>query len=323
MSKKTPIKDKKQKPVPVPITHDELARVGAQWLHRNCHNVVLVDPKTTASDEIPDIIGYKGVTSTLIEVKVSRTDFEVDAKKSHRQVNGKGNIAGMGQIKYFLIPQEVGISFDEIPDEWGYLVYHKGKIKKVKEATKKPFNKDAMSREVPLLLNQLEKVLKYEPTNLFFDHPEVKARRIAGSMVKHPRTKLTRFAIEVEQIATQREQDFGENVSEKYPFLSTLRNLLQGYLRGEVSGIKTQGAIRTLIEDKDSGWGDREIRKEALKVIKWGSGWKTLLTKIGEYPETPYRNAVTELLKKYKSDPEKYKVELYKVNSDLGVTSKT
>ncbi|GBQ90079.1 hypothetical protein GCM10007866_16160 [Gluconobacter albidus] len=69
--------------------------------------------------ESPDAIGYRvsdmiNGGSTIVECKVSRSDFLADRKKPHRQTGG------MGKWRYFMCPEGL-ISPDELPDKWGLL----------------------------------------------------------------------------------------------------------------------------------------------------------------------------------------------------------
>ncbi|MCB8880066.1 hypothetical protein ACELLULO517_07455 [Acidisoma cellulosilytica] len=72
--------------------------------------------------ESPDAIGFRvselrdGGGSTVVECKVSRSDFLADQKKPHRTQG-----AGMGRFRYFMVPEGM-LSADEVPSGWG-LIY--------------------------------------------------------------------------------------------------------------------------------------------------------------------------------------------------------
>ena len=55
----------------------------------------------TASQEIPDVFGWNYWATVLIEVKVSRSDFLADAKKSFRQQPEEG----VGAFRYYCSPE--------------------------------------------------------------------------------------------------------------------------------------------------------------------------------------------------------------------------
>jgi len=63
------------------ITHTEVVKVAAKWLTRN-HPIVITE--MACSNEEPDVIGWSGGISTLIEAKASRSDFLSDKRKSFR-----------------------------------------------------------------------------------------------------------------------------------------------------------------------------------------------------------------------------------------------
>lgn len=60
------------------ISHAQLVTVAARWLGRRC-SVVLTELQT--SGEAPDAIGWSHRQSTLVECKVSRSDFLSDRRK--------------------------------------------------------------------------------------------------------------------------------------------------------------------------------------------------------------------------------------------------
>jgi len=125
---------------PKKMTHTECVEVAARYLSKRC-NVVLPE-FYTHNDELPDVIGFdtgiirdgrwnSGVYSRLIEVKVSRSDFLADKRKSFRMRPEKG----MGDFRYYCCPKGL-ISKDEVPDGWGLLyVYPNGQVRQVKEST--------------------------------------------------------------------------------------------------------------------------------------------------------------------------------------------
>jgi len=116
-------------------THSDFCRLAVKWLKR--HNsaggpgcdVALRECRTGASGEVPDAIGFRSsdpmAGSTLIEVKVSRSDFLVDQKKAHRQG------PGVGRWRYFMAPAGL-IPVPDLPKGWGLLeVNSRGHVKVV------------------------------------------------------------------------------------------------------------------------------------------------------------------------------------------------
>lgn len=87
-----------------------------------------------ANDECPDVIGWaSGAGSVLIECKLTRSDFLVDAKKTVR----KDPRTGMGHRRYYLCPPDV-IELEDLPPKWGLLWATRGKVVVKREARGHP-----------------------------------------------------------------------------------------------------------------------------------------------------------------------------------------
>ena len=129
------------------MTHDELCIVAGKWLKRTgvinlaseMDNKIPI-PLVTVNNHLmynvehPDVIGFSTDTknTVVIEVKMTRSDFKRDSKKSHR-IN-----IGMGDMKYYCCPEGL-IKESEIPYGWG-LLYLCGKtIKIIKEGDRHLF----------------------------------------------------------------------------------------------------------------------------------------------------------------------------------------
>lgn len=117
-------------------SHKELCAMAAAWLQRPSSRngpgctISISETANFINDEIPDAIGwrvnkYLGGGSVLVEVKTTRSDFLVDAKKPHR-LNPE---QGMGKFRYYMAPEGL-LKIDELPEKWGLLeVNSKGHIK--------------------------------------------------------------------------------------------------------------------------------------------------------------------------------------------------
>lgn len=133
-------------------THSELVAIAGNWLAKSCK--IAVTEVQTHSTELPDCFGWQNgrihwlnerwerkeqgfIFTTLIEVKVSRSDFLADFKKPHRQIQTNG----MGNYRYYCCPDGL-INPDELPPNWGLLYVRKGKIKSIKTANFVDSNKD-------------------------------------------------------------------------------------------------------------------------------------------------------------------------------------
>lgn len=107
------------------MTHKECVESATRYMDKRC-NVVL--PEFFCwNNEIADVMGFNQHDSTLVECKVSRSDFLSDAKKPFRINQSKG----MGDYRYYCCPKGM-IKPDELPEGWGLLyVYPSGLVKKV------------------------------------------------------------------------------------------------------------------------------------------------------------------------------------------------
>jgi len=120
----------------VRASHDELSLIVAKWLKKHSKNILIPNCATIALDlktleqEKPDVIGWNGCSSTMIEVKVGRRDFLQDFKKPFRKYPERG----VGQYRYYCCPNGL-INESELPENWGLLyLNNKNKIEIIKVA---------------------------------------------------------------------------------------------------------------------------------------------------------------------------------------------
>ncbi len=100
------------------MTHDDLVRRASRWLQTNKHCSVVASELNTGNLETPDVLGFWGWGSTLIEAKISIADFRADQKKTFR-LNGRG----MGRTRYYIIPSEMKENiYPLMPEGWGLLL---------------------------------------------------------------------------------------------------------------------------------------------------------------------------------------------------------
>lgn len=123
-------------------THKALCERGGKWLIKHQSNVlvpncqiVAVELFTQIEPEIPDIIGWCGWCSILIEVKVQRSDFLCDFKKPFRKICTDG----VGEYRYYLCPEYM-INENELPLNWGLLYETNRGIKIIKKAERQSAN---------------------------------------------------------------------------------------------------------------------------------------------------------------------------------------
>jgi len=134
----------------VEFTHDQLVEIAAKWLRKKHHTIIT--EMVTGAGEVPDAIGWGSVNqSTLIECKISRSDFRADAKKFFRRYPENG----MGQKRYYMAAAGVLDAADMLAG-WGLLeVKPNGKVRAVVKPEKQPANID---KERCVLLSALRRI---------------------------------------------------------------------------------------------------------------------------------------------------------------------
>lgn len=120
--------------------HRELCLLGANYLKKmRFGGVKYVSVElVTQGWELADIWGTTGFRTYLIEVKVSRSDFQRDFSKDVRKRPNEG----AGNFRYYLCPYNM-ISSSEVPNDWGLLYEKDGVIFVEKEAKEQEANNRA------------------------------------------------------------------------------------------------------------------------------------------------------------------------------------
>lgn len=106
-------------------THKELIEIAYKWVLNNTScGFAFKELVSQTTNEIADVIGFgSGGHSVMIEVKVSRSDFLQDKKKSFRHKPENG----MGSQRFYLCPTDL-IKVTDLPEGWG-LIYVNDKMK--------------------------------------------------------------------------------------------------------------------------------------------------------------------------------------------------
>lgn len=100
---------------PAGPTHAQLVERAGRWLLKTMrYPVVLLEPGYGGGCEVPDVLGFEGGRSILIECKASRSDFLSDKKKVAR------TRGGMGAERWYFAPRGM-IAAEEVPEGWGLL----------------------------------------------------------------------------------------------------------------------------------------------------------------------------------------------------------
>ena len=140
------------------MTHDELIDRGRRWLasggkHAACP--VVITDMTTGASETPDVLGWNGKQSILIEAKTSRADYRADQKKYFRRMPS----AGVGTHRYYLPPPGL-LSADDLPAGWGLLEAHPRFVRTVRESG---FFQAAARTEVQMLVSLVRRLGQRSP----------------------------------------------------------------------------------------------------------------------------------------------------------------
>lgn len=144
------------------ITHDFLIEQAAAWLRKKGNAVIITD-MAHGHSETPDAIGWQQTNTTLIEVKVSRSDFLADRKKWFRQFPKEG----MGAERYFCAPKGM-LSIEELPDGWGLLEWDGKRLRAAKRSDN--FGDKNWRAEVSLLLSALRRIGQDAPKGVSIKH---------------------------------------------------------------------------------------------------------------------------------------------------------
>lgn len=96
------------------MSHALCVRMAAEYMRKRAE--VVLPEFFTHNAELPDVIAFNSRCSTVIECKVSRSDFLKDRFKSFR-VNPN---SGMGDYRYYCAPKGL-IRHEELPIHWGLI----------------------------------------------------------------------------------------------------------------------------------------------------------------------------------------------------------
>ena len=134
-------------------SHADLVRLGAHWLFtrkkKRC-SVVVTEIASNAFEE-PDILGWYGGATMLLECKATRRDFLGDFKKRHRHAS----VQGVGYYRYYFTPKGL-IERKELPPRWGLIEVSGRRVKIIKNSM--PFYKRNEAGESAILLSCLKRI---------------------------------------------------------------------------------------------------------------------------------------------------------------------
>lgn len=110
------------------LSHTFCVNLTAGYVAKRCK--VVLPEFFCFNAELPDVIGFNDEWTSVYEIKVSRSDFFADRKKSFRIKPEKG----MGNDRYFVVPKGL-VTADELPKGWGLIyIYENNKLRVVKHS---------------------------------------------------------------------------------------------------------------------------------------------------------------------------------------------
>lgn len=130
------------------MTHAELVQIGHRWLTSRGHTAF--SEFATYDNETPDVIGWKGGLSTLLEAKADRGDFLSDGKKRQR----KYPHMGLGRLRYYICPWGM-IRPDELLERWGLLWVRSDRVHI--QMTPSPFREYDLRGELRFMASMLRR----------------------------------------------------------------------------------------------------------------------------------------------------------------------
>lgn len=108
------------------ITHVELVKIATKWAYGR-HDVVFAE-RSDGSGELPDVMAFSYRWSTLIECKISMSDFHADKRKPSRRDDWRAKDC-IGNLRIYCCPKGI-IPEIKIPEDWMLLeVYPSGFVK--------------------------------------------------------------------------------------------------------------------------------------------------------------------------------------------------
>lgn len=106
------------------MSHTLCVKMATEYMRKRAE--VVLPEFFSHNSELPDVIAFTSRDSTVIECKVSRSDFLRDKTKPFR-INAN---QGMGDYRYYCAPKGL-IKLEELPRGWGLIeILPNGKMRK-------------------------------------------------------------------------------------------------------------------------------------------------------------------------------------------------
>ena len=154
--------------------HARLVKRARRWLFAR---YPLVISELASGMEVADALGIGHGESTLIECKVSRSDFIADRKKFFRAYPD----CGLGNLRYYLCPKGL-IESGELPEGWGLLYSCENQVREITKA--KPFSKDHQ-KEISILASLIRRIGN-APHGVSIKNYFIETKNRAVALIKAP-----------------------------------------------------------------------------------------------------------------------------------------
>lgn len=149
--------------------HYELCKLGAKHIRSRKNSTLPFNTPckfatvelVCAGAELTDVWGTNGYETVIIEVKTSHADFLADRRKYARSKQAQMLNHQIGNYRYYLCPEGV-IKEEELPENWGLLLWDGKKIHKAKMATKV---ESSVTMELLHITSVISRILKPQTFN--------------------------------------------------------------------------------------------------------------------------------------------------------------
>ena len=145
------------------MTHSRLVDEAVRWLRWSYRCGIVLSEQSCSSGETPDAIGWKGRNhSVVVECKISRADFLIDAAKLWRT----DPECALGCERFYLAPHGL-IAAAELPAGWGLLEIRGREVRIANKSKKNLRSAGGLAHEMNLLLASLRRVeVRIEPQTI-------------------------------------------------------------------------------------------------------------------------------------------------------------
>lgn len=127
----------------MPLTHNHMVLRAVQWLRAQGYHACLAEP--TLTHELPDAIGWNARGgSSVIECKVSRSDFRADLKKPCHKAP---EASTLGNFRWYMTPRGL-VRPEEVPTGHGLLEITEKKVFIVVKAPRRQSHASSLERSM-------------------------------------------------------------------------------------------------------------------------------------------------------------------------------